>query len=120
MAAQVPSSEQTWLRKRPRLGLGTPVGPPDPRNRASKERSRDRRGGLIIGCDFRTRYQQIAMASGERRGASSDVWVAAHTKIFLGGWSGPPAAPRPGFQKPEPGAPGVEASEDSITHRVSL
>jgi len=45
---------------------------------SSEERSRDRRGGLIIGCDFRTRYQQIAMANGESEelpGApGSGVW----------------------------------------------
>jgi hypothetical protein len=44
---------------------------------------------LIIGCDFRTRYQQIAMANGE-----SGVWRAAHPKNFLGGRSGPPARER--------------------------
>jgi len=32
---------------------------------SSEERSRDRRGGLIIGCDFHARYQQIAIANGE-------------------------------------------------------
>jgi hypothetical protein len=65
MTASRPPTGQTWLRKRPRSGLGTPVGPPDPRNRGSQERSRDRHGGLIIGCDFHTRYQQIAMANDE-------------------------------------------------------
>jgi len=62
MTASASSAEQTWLRKRPRSGLGTPVGPPDPRNRGSEARSR---AMLIIGCDFRTRCQQIAMANGE-------------------------------------------------------
>jgi hypothetical protein len=29
-------------------------------DQGSEERSRARRGGLIVGCDFQTRYQQIA------------------------------------------------------------
>jgi hypothetical protein len=39
-------------------------------DRGSEERSRDRRGGLIIGCDFHTRYQQLAMANDEKLRAS--------------------------------------------------
>jgi hypothetical protein len=77
------------LRKRPRSGLGTPVGPPDPRNRASEARSGDRRGGLIIGCDFHTRYQQIPMDSGESGELLLEQRLrVAHPKIFWGGWSG--------------------------------
>jgi len=65
MTASAPLTYSTWLRKRWRSGLGTPVGPPDPKNRGSEEMSRDRRGGLIIGCDFHTRSQQMAMVNGE-------------------------------------------------------
>src|SRR6266436_5977285 len=44
MTASAPSTEQTWLRSN---------------DQGSEERSR---AMLIIGCDFHTRYQQIAMA----------------------------------------------------------
>src|SRR6266851_4315255 len=47
MTASAPSTEQTWLRSN---------------DQGSEERSR---AMLIIGCDFHTRYQQIAMAREE-------------------------------------------------------
>jgi hypothetical protein len=59
---------------------------------------------LIIGCDFRTRYQQIAMANARAQScSSSDDWRAADPKNFLGGWPGPPAKTHP--FKPRVGHP---------------
>ena len=47
------------------------------------KRSRTRGGGIIIGCDFHTRYQQIAMANDETGELPLELcsqWNLLHTE----------------------------------------